>query len=96
VIEPGDGIGREAKEHNSGVAVGTSRGRDAGIVAEAEPAEASVQLTAAGSPGFGRQPVDDADAATDRTALTRGLQGCAGGLNGDVISVSKLLLPALP
>jgi alpha-D-ribose 1-methylphosphonate 5-phosphate C-P lyase len=47
VIEPGDGVGREAKEHRSGVAVATSRGRDAGIVSKAEPGEASVQLTAA-------------------------------------------------
>jgi hypothetical protein len=47
VIEPGEGIGHEATENKSGVAVATSRGRDAGIVARAEPGEASVQGTAA-------------------------------------------------
>jgi hypothetical protein len=47
VIEPGEGIGHEAKENKSGVAVATSRGRDAGIVAKAEPGEASLQVTAA-------------------------------------------------
>jgi hypothetical protein len=47
VIQPGDGIGREAREHRSGVAVATSRGRDAGIVSKTEPGEASVRRTAA-------------------------------------------------
>jgi hypothetical protein len=47
VLEPGDGIGREAREHRNGVAVATSRGRDAGIASKAEPGEASVHLTAA-------------------------------------------------
>jgi hypothetical protein len=47
VIEPGEGVGHEARETHSGVAVATSRGRDAGIVARAEPGEASAQVTAA-------------------------------------------------
>jgi hypothetical protein len=47
VLEPGEGMGHEAKENKSGVAVATSRGRDEGIVARAEPGEASVQVTAA-------------------------------------------------
>jgi hypothetical protein len=47
VIEPGDGIWHEAKEPRSGVAVATSRGRDAGIVAKTEPGEASVQVISA-------------------------------------------------
>ncbi len=50
MIEPGEGIWHEAKEHRSGVAVATSRGRDAGIVSKAEPGEASVQGISAGAP----------------------------------------------
>ena len=47
VIEPGEGIWHEAKEHRSGVAVATSRGRDAGIVSKTEPGKASVQVISA-------------------------------------------------
>jgi hypothetical protein len=79
VIEPGKGIGREVKEHHSGVAVATSRGRDAGIVAKAEPGEASVQVTAAvlGPAGFG----DDDDITTEYThpARRRFLRRCVQG-----------------
>jgi hypothetical protein len=47
VIEPGEGIWHEATEHRSGVAVATSRARDAGIVSKTEPGEASVQVISA-------------------------------------------------
>ncbi len=39
LIEPGEGTGREAKEHRRCVARGTRRGRDAGIVARTKPGD---------------------------------------------------------
>jgi hypothetical protein len=39
LIEPGEGIGPEAKENRSGVAVATSRGRDAGIGPKTKPGD---------------------------------------------------------
>jgi hypothetical protein len=77
VIEPGEAIGPEAKENKSGVAVATSRGRYAGIVATAEPDEASVQVTAAVTSRACRSSPTRAPAPTCDGHAPAGLLGLA-------------------
>lgn len=53
VIESSEGMGHEATEHRSGVAVAPSRGRDAEVVSTTDPGEASIQVVSAGDPAPG-------------------------------------------